>query len=307
MLNYDLRSGNDDDPRQKLRVLSVNGHALSELALFEHLRRMSELVQSRSVLKMRPDIESCEIWICVDHHYPGMVRDSKKTLWPTFTIYCLLAYIPKIPTAPPHMNEVLILRESLASPRACPWYTDDRPTFAGRLLHLVGKCWIETAEFWKKIEQPKNPRPQWPVKMWIHGVPERVWEITADGQLMERPDHPPVDESIVEPRYPEPSAEIPPPPSEVDLDITSEGAEVRWRPVPDVDGYLIEWSSDGVDFSTIENVETAEAIVGPDGLCRWLDTMAPEDEDYYIRMMSYRGDAEAVSEPTTPIHAKWRL
>lgn len=109
-------------------------------------------------------------------------------------------YPPDGDDGPLHrLNDLFYLQISFARPCDNPYYSDDREVLALRLLHTAHQAWVDS---WNLMEQVEgHPRRKWPVKLWIHRHPERVWEITEDGQLVEVDGHPPVDESIIDPIY----------------------------------------------------------------------------------------------------------
>lgn len=263
--------------------------------------RVSEFVMYSSMNTINPFYEKIDCtWICLTPSKIDEVLHRTPSFRVDFlTIYPLgkHEYQNRVPT-------LFTFALSLVKFRNSTLFENNDGSFSSKLRSLLHRCWVEAEINIKKIHGCPN-HSRWPVKLWVHGIPERVWEITADDQLVERPGHPPVDESIIEPLYPQPPAEVPPPPTGLRVDITPEGAEVRWRPVPDVQGYSVEWSNDGVDFSPIGGLEGAKANPGPDGWCLWLDEVKPEQADYFVRVYSYRNDATVVSEPSATVHARW--
>jgi hypothetical protein len=302
MLYYQAKPSNEDNPNKRLNLYPVDGHALSEAALYEHIRRMCEFVQSKCARHTRRDIERAEIWICTDWMRPGFSRSISKTLWPTFELRFLLAYSPIISNALDHMHDLCSLRESLASPRACPWYTNNRSEFARKLLQVVGQCWIETLEYWRRIEEAETALRSWQVKLWVHGQPDVVWGIGSDERLIQLSDHPDVDEEMINPVESESTNSVPPVPTDIHIETRPGCIAILWRPVPDVDGYQIEFSSDGIDFTPIMIMDSSK-ITLEKGLHCWEDKIEPEADTYYIRMRSWRGPISSLhlSSPSSPL------
>lgn len=199
MLNILSRASNEGNPIRRMNLFAVDGHARSAGALSEHVRRTTEIVIARGARVLRPDVETVETWICVDRARADGPRSLTRSLWPTFDIAYALRYAPLRGLDVQHLDDLVILTESLASPEVCPWYTDDRPVFANELLGFVAKCWTEACQLWQRFGHLRDSRAPWPVKLWVHGLPSQVWQITTDGALTELVDHPPVDESMVDP------------------------------------------------------------------------------------------------------------
>jgi hypothetical protein len=130
-------------------------------------------------------------WVCIDWWYPGKTRSVAEHLTPK----AILVWTSVYPYyRQPKLNDVFEFSLSIADPEQCPFYSDDRAVYAARLLHTAHKAWVET---WRLMDEVKGfPRRRWPVKYWIHGQPEVVWQIADDWSLQLVPGHLPVDENL---------------------------------------------------------------------------------------------------------------
>lgn len=187
------------DELRRYEIFGMHGSTPTEFGIRVILSRMCEFAIMRSEQAINRSTEKIEMtWICVDHFMPGRVRAVDKCLLsvPIYTEF--LTIYPPVPSGPPRLNPLFSFGIDIVFPQKCPYYTDDRPVFAERMLHTIHECWNESWDLWSKVAQAVHPMPRWPVKLWIHGQPNCVWQIVDDGRLAVVDGHPLVDESVIE-------------------------------------------------------------------------------------------------------------
>lgn len=205
---WNTKIDDDDQSSRYYDVRTVDGIGRSVVGINHQLERACEFVIDTVPSRINRHFESVRsTWICVDRLLPG---NRRVAITASFNIDFLTFY-PRDQDMYRH-DDMFILHGSILDPEKNPLFDHDRDVFAERLLHKTHECWVRS---WRLLEDVMGrPAKRWPVRLWIHQKPERVWEINAEDKLVERPDLAPADERMLQigppgpPVSPEEEAEV---------------------------------------------------------------------------------------------------
>lgn len=217
-IEWNVRCSNKHVYERHYDVFSVSGtcgttNGSTEVGINYLISRMCEWVISESPKKINRYFETVRAtWICIDEL---MAYDRPRaTVRAPFRI-TFLSFYPREQDIYRH-DDMFRGDFTLYAPETNNIFSSDREIFAGRLLCKTHECWVRS---WKLLEDVMGrPAKRWPVRVWIHQKPERVWDIDANDQLVERPDLAPADERMLQmfPTGPEPFPVTPEESAEVD-------------------------------------------------------------------------------------------
>lgn len=198
MLLFENTPWNYDDTDRRYNQFIASGHTRSEYGVSVLLARFCEWIIQRSSARIDLRYENVSTtWLCIDHLIPGAklrVGEGKSI---HFALQALSAYSAE-PYPMDRRNDLFCCSISLFNPANCPFYSDDRTVFAPWLLGKVHRAWIESWNLRQIVDGTPKPKPKWPVKLWIHKEPDRIWEIREDEVLVPLPADPRIDESLIE-------------------------------------------------------------------------------------------------------------
>jgi hypothetical protein len=198
MVLWQTTPANHDHPKRLADYFPAHAHTVSERGVELLMSHVFMALVGKASGKINVTFEAIEAtWICIDWWYEGKTRSMKINQMPQTDIMLATVYPPERGTPSPggRWNDVFDLSISINRPQQCAYYSDDRDVFANRLLRTAHKMWVET---WRLMEEVQgHPRRKWPVKLWIHGQPEIVYQITGEGNLERVEGHPTVDERVI--------------------------------------------------------------------------------------------------------------
>jgi hypothetical protein len=299
MVTWEQRPFNADHPDRYCNTYMGSGWTTSEFGMGVLLSRLCEFAMVRSAGRPMPDKEGIQgTWGCVDCRPSKRQRKSGPSASARFTVSLRMVYPPFLVQPPARPNDMFVLHGRLHRLEACPFYFGDPAAFAERVLRKTAACWAEAWALRERVEPLPHPRERWPVKLWVAGEPQRVWEVGEDGTALLLPDHPPVDEGILETA---PKVLSPTPPTDLQVvEATPDGVTLRFRPSADAERYMIEYSQDGQTFVPGGSLRGDAARPGPDGYCLFIDTPRRDPPERYYRVWSQRGPADNFSPEPTP-------
>ena len=200
MIYWETEPANYRHPKKIANLYPAIAYACDQVGVEICLSRVFEASMRLSSGRINVSFEAIEgTYICVDREYPGIERKNVHGLEPKACIELVTIYPPELGTPSPgggRQNDIYTLTLGFYKPHENPYYSEDREVVAERLLHTAHNAWVDS---WRLMEQVQgHRRGKWPVKLWIHGHNETVYQITDDERLVTLPDHPPISDSILD-------------------------------------------------------------------------------------------------------------
>jgi len=198
MITWEVVPKNYRHPKRLADYYPAYGFTVSERGVELFMQHVFQAAIGKACGKINVTFEAIEAtWVCIDWWFEGNQRSIKTNQMPATVLKLVTLYPPERGTPSPggRRNDVFDLSIHFKRPRENPYYSDDREVFARRLLQTASKVWVDTWNLMEEIEG--GARRKWPVKLWVHGRPNEIYQPRPDGVAERLEGHAPVDERIV--------------------------------------------------------------------------------------------------------------